>query len=140
MMGIYSLVNVATNKRYIGSSIDVEKRIKEHKKLLFNIMHLNDELQTDWIKYKFNYIVEQEVHNYYELIDYEQYYYDYYFPNVYNTAKPIVNKSHKIHKKVYQYDALGNLLEVYDTLSIAVSKTGLSAKEIKKADVNFKIL
>lgn len=34
MAGVYQIFNTETNKRYIGSSIDVERRLKEHKRNL----------------------------------------------------------------------------------------------------------
>lgn len=37
MAGVYQIFNTETNKRYIGSSIDVERRLKEHKKILKHI-------------------------------------------------------------------------------------------------------
>lgn len=30
MSGVYQIYNTETNKRYIGSSIDVQRRLKEH--------------------------------------------------------------------------------------------------------------
>lgn len=34
MAGVYQIYNTETGKRYIGSSIDVERRLKEHKRNL----------------------------------------------------------------------------------------------------------
>lgn len=30
MAGVYQIYNTKTNKRYIGSSIDIDRRLKEH--------------------------------------------------------------------------------------------------------------
>lgn len=46
--GIYSLVNRRTGKRYIGQSIDVQKREKEHFCMLKNGKHANNHLQRAW--------------------------------------------------------------------------------------------
>lgn len=34
MAGVYQIYNKETNKRYIGSSINIERRLKEHKRNL----------------------------------------------------------------------------------------------------------
>ena len=35
MTGIYRFLNIKTNLSYIGQSIDIEKRLKEHKRRAF---------------------------------------------------------------------------------------------------------
>lgn len=52
MSGIYQIFNTETNKRYIGSSIDVERRLKEHKRNLKSHKHRNQHLQNAWDKYE----------------------------------------------------------------------------------------
>lgn len=39
MIGIYSITNKKTGERYIGESMDIERRWKEHKEELFDHMH-----------------------------------------------------------------------------------------------------
>lgn len=52
MAGVYQIFNIETNKRYIGSSIDVERRLKEHKRNLKANRHRNQHLQNAWNKYE----------------------------------------------------------------------------------------
>lgn len=52
MAGVYQIFNTETNKRYIGSSIDVERRLKEHKRNLKAHRHSNQHLQNAWNKYE----------------------------------------------------------------------------------------
>lgn len=52
MSGIYQIYNPINNKRYIGSSINVERRLKEHLRNLEKNRHCNDHLQSAYNKYK----------------------------------------------------------------------------------------
>lgn len=49
--GIYKIVNNINSKCYIGSSIDIEKRIKNHFRFLKNSNHHNQHLQAAFNKY-----------------------------------------------------------------------------------------
>lgn len=51
MIGIYSIINKANNKIYIGSTINLERRLKEHKRRLKYNNHTNTHLQYAWNKY-----------------------------------------------------------------------------------------
>lgn len=46
MSGIYQIYNPINNKRYIGSSINVERRLKEHLRNLEKNRHCNDHHDT----------------------------------------------------------------------------------------------
>lgn len=52
MAGVYQIYNKETNKRYIGSSINIERRLKEHKRNLKANRHPNQHLQNAWNKYQ----------------------------------------------------------------------------------------
>lgn len=56
--GVYQIYNPITNKRYIGSSIDVYRRIKEHRRNLKGNRHENQHLQNAWNRYKYLLIFE----------------------------------------------------------------------------------
>lgn len=79
MSGIYQIYNPITNKRYIGSSIHIEQRFKEHIRNLKSGRHCNQHLQNAWNKYGDQ--LRFEILEYCEpeyLIETEQYYIDYY--------------------------------------------------------------
>ena len=49
--GIYEIRNIINGKRYIGSSVDVNFRLKYHKCLLNKNRHFSKHLQSAWNKY-----------------------------------------------------------------------------------------
>lgn len=51
MRGIYYIKNKTNNKFYVGQSIDIETRIKRHKRTLKNGTHHNKHLQKSFNKY-----------------------------------------------------------------------------------------
>lgn len=51
MIGIYKITNTITGKIYIGSSINVDYRIKQHFKCLRGNYHRNIHLQLSFNKY-----------------------------------------------------------------------------------------
>lgn len=51
IIGIYVIINLKNNKRYIGSSFNISKRLYEHKRLLRKGEHGNTHLQNAWNKY-----------------------------------------------------------------------------------------
>ena len=50
--GIYKITNIVNNKFYIGSSVNVRKRIVDHIRRLRSDTHGNPHLQKAWNKYK----------------------------------------------------------------------------------------
>lgn len=68
MLGIYQILNIKNNKRYIGNSINISKRFEEHKKLLNNNSHYNKHLQSAWNidgedSFVFTQLIETEVND-----------------------------------------------------------------------------
>ena len=51
MVGIYSITNIINMKKYIGQSVDVKSRIRNHKWALKHGCHYNDHLQKSFDKY-----------------------------------------------------------------------------------------
>lgn len=49
--GIYEIVNIINDKRYIGQSININARFRSHKNKLRNNQHRNPYLQNAWNKY-----------------------------------------------------------------------------------------
>lgn len=80
MIGIYKIQNIINNKVYIGQSVDIELRWKEHLYALSKNIHENKHLQNAWNKYgesnfTFTIVEECEEEN---LTEKEQYYIDLY--------------------------------------------------------------
>lgn len=77
MQGIYYIKNKTNGKIYIGSSKNIEKRIKQHKNDLINNKHKSQWLQFDYNKYGseyFEYEVLEEVMDNKDLLKREKYY------------------------------------------------------------------
>lgn len=51
LSGIYAIVNLVNNKKYIGGTFNFWKRFKRHKSYLYNCKHPNRHLQFAWNKY-----------------------------------------------------------------------------------------
>lgn len=49
--GIYMIINTKNGKRYVGSSINIKKRLWEHRSTLRHNHHDNQHLQNAWNKY-----------------------------------------------------------------------------------------
>lgn len=49
--GIYCILNLKNQKKYIGSSKDIQERIINHKGMLRNNKHYNPILQNSYNKY-----------------------------------------------------------------------------------------
>lgn len=49
--GVYRIVNTVTNTTYIGSSVRVDNRLRDHRTHLDNNRHANIHLQNSWIKH-----------------------------------------------------------------------------------------
>ncbi len=59
MQGIYRILNISNGKHYIGSSQDIEQRLKRHMNSLRKGSHINLYLQSAWNKYgEFNFVGE----------------------------------------------------------------------------------
>jgi group I intron endonuclease len=50
-VGIYQILNTATGKSYVGSSVCIARRFSKHKALLRSGKHVNAKLQASWNKH-----------------------------------------------------------------------------------------
>lgn len=57
MIGIYSITNIINNKKYIGQSVDIKCRLRNHKWDLRHNKHHNDHLQQSFNKYGESYFI-----------------------------------------------------------------------------------
>lgn len=80
MSGVYQIYNTVNGKRYIGSSIHIEQRFKEHLRNLRANKHVNAHLQSAWNKYgEHSFILEEvELCEPDQCLKVEQEYIDYY--------------------------------------------------------------
>lgn len=118
IIGVYAIHNTKRDKYYIGSSNDVARRLKTHKRELSNGSHNNLKLQRDYTidkssNFKFK-IIEKDISE--ELLTaYEKYYIYKYNAIVmylgYNSIMPSTN--HKTFKEIYNLKVEEeNLLEM----------------------------
>ena len=90
--GIYRIYCKSEDKSYIGKSINIEERWKNHLNGLKKGKHHNKNLQKVFNKYginDFEFSILKEVNDYYEITFYESYYAEKFnaFNNGYNIAK-----------------------------------------------------
>ena len=135
--GIYFISNKVNNKIYVGQSVNIERRWKQHKRELKNNIHENGRLQNAWNKYgeeNFEFSICSECKEE-QLNTLEQYYIfplETYIPNIgYNISiggeglftKGINNKS---NKSVYCIETK----EMYFSIAEASRKTGIKDSSI----------
>ena len=90
--GIYRIYCKSEDKSYIGKSINIEERWKNHLNELKKGKHINKKLQKVFNKYgkdDFEFSILKEVDDYYEITYYESYYAEKFnaFNKGYNIAK-----------------------------------------------------
>lgn len=161
--GIYCIINIVNNKRYIGSSKNIRIRLWKHRSLLRGGKHENPHLQNSWNKNGENnfdyYIIEQcdEI----KLLEREQYYINNMKPE-YNinliTQKPpctlesrlkqsqtrkrlynegILKPSFK-HLPTYVYNLDGNFLKEYPSMKdAAIGEFGKNTGAVRYACIGY---
>jgi group I intron endonuclease len=119
MRGIYKITNKINNKVYIGESLDIRRRWKEHLDNLNNNKHHSYKLQNDWNKYgedNFDFRVISA------LDDCINSYIDKFISLLYE------------HKYIKEYDSLNNGYNVEDTLKEILN--GNKIIEDEKRDIS----
>ena len=51
LCGVYRIRNLRNGRKYIGSSVNILRRFRNHKRMLEKECHTNGKLQRDWNKY-----------------------------------------------------------------------------------------
>lgn len=133
--GIYKITNKVLNKSYIGKSVHIEDRWKQHLSGRGSM-----ELYLDFIKYgKENFIFEiLEVCDESNLTRQEKYWINFYhtYPDGYNLNDGGDNSKYaiaKTKKTIYCYDLEGNFLAEYESLKEAQRQTGIDNSNISRA-------
>ena len=128
--GIYTIYCKESNKYYVGQSIDVESRLKQHLRELKANTHINQSLQNDFNLYKETSFIFNKIKDVEEqfLNVMEKYYMEYYdsLDNGYN--KIPINKIIRDEDR-YKLDEIKNMNTFLNTKSINVS--------IKHEDIYF---
>lgn len=122
--GIYKITNLITNNFYIGSSVNIDRRKKEHYLLLFNNKHYNNKLQDSFNEYGdenhiFEVLENCEVSL---LIKTEQYYID--------NLKPILNINS------FAGSVLGYKHTEGSKIKMSISKLGTKRSEETKRKIS----
>ncbi len=85
MSGIYLLTNLISGKKYVGASKDLDRRYKTHFDLFDSFKHGNKEMQYDFDNGEvFDFEILEYVPDIKDLGTIEQYYINWYSPDVYN--------------------------------------------------------
>ncbi len=134
MKGIYLIENLINGHRYVGQSLDIEKRISYHKSTRFN----QNAREYDYVLYKalrkydwkdFKIVVLEEVENEENLPIREEYWYNLLEPE-YNMIKP--GKAFKARSKpVYQIDKQTlQIIKEYPSASEAARELNLDPSSV----------
>lgn len=134
--GVYKITNLITNKTYIGVSIHIEQRWKEHKN-----GHGSQSLYKDFWEYgikNFSFEILEECPEE-ELYKKEPEWIKYYnsYKDGYNENPGGIDSNlqaiKKTRKEIYCYDLNGNFIKKYNSISEAERETGIPNSNISKA-------
>lgn len=118
---------IINNKKYIGSTKDLRRRIVQHKSDLKHNHHHNLYLQHLYNKYgEFELkILETDLSlTEIELLEKEKQYILFYKPEINIEKDPVTHDRSANRKKVYQFDLKGNFVKEYPSITEAIHKTG----------------
>lgn len=141
--GIYRIENLVTHKSYIGQSVDIYDRWRDHKWALNNKQHNNSHLVRSWHKYKeYNFeftIIERCSED--KFNDREVYWIEYYdsYYNGYNQTKGgdgclgkvwTDEEIENVAEPVLQIDLDGNLIKRWPSIPYASRKLDINSRQI----------
>lgn len=116
--GIYRITNIDDGKSYVGRSLDIETRWKQHQEALENGTHHSYKLQECYNslddKSKLKYEVVELVDKVEDMPEREQYYYDVYdsYHNGYNCCPYADNPKYRKHSFVFYSEWCDYIMEL----------------------------
>ena len=130
--GIYKITNLINGHSYIGESINIERRWKEHKSIPYKAS-IYDAFQKYGIEnFSFEIIEECSIEEFFEREKYWISFYDTY-KNGYNMTKGGEGGPACGHRrKVIQYDINGNFIALYDSITQAEKELGIKNSNITR--------
>lgn len=135
IQGIYRIYNKLNNKSYIGRSIDIERRWKEHIGTKGSVL-LHQDIKNFGIE-NFTFEILELCHDKEEMILKEEYWIQFYdsFKNGYNQNEggSNIQAIEKTSKKIYCYNLDGYFLKEYKSLSEAERELNIPNANISKA-------
>lgn len=141
--GIYRLT--IHNHIYVGSSVNLYKRLNVHYRTLKKGEHENEYLQRCVNKYGIDNlqweVIEVEDSNieYISLLRREKYFIEYYHADLNLKLDPVTqNNCITTSRKVYQFDQFGVLIREWPSMSAASRRLGIHDSNILQACVNRK--
>ena len=84
ILGIYCITNRTNNKKYVGCSVNIKGRWRQHKHQLRNNKHCNSHLQASWNKYgetNFSFSILEEVESKAHIVERENFWITFYKSN-----------------------------------------------------------
>lgn len=128
MIGIYKIENKVNGKVYVGQSVNIETRWKNHRCELNRGTHYNDYLQRSWNKYgadNFDFSVIEECEQC-ELNDKEIYWIDLYHSceSEYGYNSQLGGAGDILYRPVLQFDLSGNFIKEWKNSREAYIETG----------------
>ena len=149
MIGIYKITTKHNGKIYVGSSDDIEKRIKMHISRLKRNVHHSIFLQNVFNKHgvtNLEFSIIEELLSSETKLEREQYWIDFYRcyerEYGYNLSKKVQLNTY-CYKKIYQYNLEGNFIREWESLVEAEKTLNLTSisqalkQEIAKTCGNF---
>lgn len=154
--GIYCIINTKNQKKYIGSSKNLYRRLSTHRAYLRKGIHQNPKLQNSWNKYgeaQFQYYI-LEFCDIEALLEREQFYIDTinpYFNIIREVQEVKISEESKLKmsisrkkgfergtvklyqmKPIYQYDLEGNYIQEFKSIKEAALQSGVTRSSINR--------